>query len=69
MVRELARQVKPDVRLGKDALLALQEGAEQHVVQLFKNAQTFAIHANRQTIVPDDLALANAESARLAVPS
>lgn len=63
LVREIAADYKTDVRFNRQALLALQSGAEQYLVDMFKQAQSFAIHAGRQTITPDDLKLAHADNA------
>ena len=40
------------------ALLALQEAAEAHLVKLFEDANLCAIHAKRVTIMPKDVQLA-----------
>lgn len=40
------------------ALLALQEASEAHLVQLFEDANSCAIHGKRITIMPRDLHLA-----------
>ena len=50
------------LRFAGSAMLALQEGAETHLVELFKEAQTYAIHAGRETVCPHDLQLANANA-------
>lgn len=58
VIREIAEEVSSDsVRFTKDALLALQEGAEQHLVEMFKEAQKLAIHSNRQTVSLADINL------------
>lgn len=40
------------------ALLALQEAAEQFLVQIFEEANLCAIHAKRVTVMPKDIQLA-----------
>uniref|UniRef100_A0A8C6SP34 Core Histone H2A/H2B/H3 domain-containing protein n=1 Tax=Neogobius melanostomus TaxID=47308 RepID=A0A8C6SP34_9GOBI len=40
------------------ALLALQEAAESFLVLLFADANLYAIHASRVTVLPRDLQLA-----------
>jgi len=40
------------------ALLALQEAAEAHIVKLLEDANLCAIHAKRVTIMPKDIHLA-----------
>ena len=62
LIREIAGSFKSDVRFNKQALLALQEGTEQYIVELFKQSQSFAIHAGRQTITVEDLQLAHADT-------
>lgn len=58
LVRELAREVKVDLRFGTLALLALQESAEAYLVGLFEDTNLCAIHAKRVTIMPKDMQLA-----------
>jgi len=41
-----------------DAMLALQEAAESHIVGLFEDANLCTIHAKRVTITPKDMQLA-----------
>lgn len=41
-----------------DALLALQEASEAHLVGLFEDANLCTIHAKRVTIMPKDIQLA-----------
>jgi len=41
-----------------DAMLALQEAAESHIVGLFEDANLCTIHAKRVTIMPKDMQLA-----------
>ena len=40
------------------ALLAIQEASEAHLVQLFEDANSCAIHGKRVTIMPRDIQLA-----------
>lgn len=60
LIREIAKEVGDgeDMRFQKDALLAIQEGAEEYLVDMFKSAQKFAIHSNRQTVDLKDIELA-----------
>ena len=58
LVREIAHDMKIDVRFQSTALLALQEAAEAYVVGLFEDTNMCAIHANRVTIQPKDMQLA-----------
>lgn len=41
-----------------EAKEALQEATEEYVVEIFKKTQKCANHAKRETIKPEDLALA-----------
>lgn len=41
-----------------DAMIALQEAAEAHLVGLFEDAYLCTIHAKRVTIMPKDMQLA-----------
>ncbi|THU79106.1 histone 3, partial [Dendrothele bispora CBS 962.96] len=59
LVREIAEDVRADLRFQSSALLALQEAAESHLVSLFEDTNLAAIHAKRVTIQPKDLALAS----------
>jgi len=58
LVREIAQDFKQDLRFQSPAILALQEAAEDYLVQLFAEAQLCAIHARRVTVMPNDLRLA-----------
>ena len=58
LVRELAHEVKTDLRFQSTALLALQEAAEAYLVGLFEDTNLCALHAKRVTIQPKDLQLA-----------
>ena len=58
VVREIAREIKPDLRFGAGAILALQEACEEYVVGLFEDCNLLAIHAHRVTIQPRDMILA-----------
>lgn len=58
LVREIARTCKPNVRFQSSAVLALQEAVEEYVTNLFADANLAALHSNRVTIMPKDMALA-----------
>lgn len=58
LVRELAYEIKTDLRFQSTALLALQEAAEAYIVGLFEDTNLCAIHAKRITIMPKDIQLA-----------
>ncbi|GFR40755.1 hypothetical protein Agub_g1367 [Astrephomene gubernaculifera] len=63
LVREIAQKggvngELKDVRFRADALEALQEAAEAHMVGMMEDANLCAIHAKRVTIMPKDMQLA-----------
>lgn len=58
LVREIAQDMKADLRFQFTAVLALQEAAESYVVRLFEDSYLCAIHAKRVTVMPKDLAFA-----------
>ena len=58
LVREVAQDVKSDLRFQSSALEALQECSEAYLVGLFEDTNLCAIHAKRVTILPRDLQLA-----------
>lgn len=58
MVREIAENIKPDLRFQSTAILALQEAAEAYLVGVFEDTNLCAIHAGRVTIQPNDMKLA-----------
>mmetsp|Transcript_9282 Transcript_9282/g.32769 ORF Transcript_9282/g.32769 Transcript_9282/m.32769 type:complete len:121 (-) Transcript_9282:853-1215(-) len=59
LVREIANNISPEpLRWTAEALLALQEAAEDVLVHLFEDCNLCAIHAKRVTIMPKDLQLA-----------
>ena len=58
LVREIANDVKTDLRFQSTAILALQEATEAYMVSLFEDTNLCAIHAKRVTIMPKDVQLA-----------
>ena len=58
LVREIAQDIKQDLRFQSSAILALQECAESWLVSLFEDTNLCAIHAKRITIMPKDMQLA-----------
>ena len=60
LVRELTVEITncTDYRFQSLALLALQESAEAYITGMFEDANLCAIHANRVTVMPRDIALA-----------
>ena len=59
VVREIARDIKSDLRFELKALEALQVAAENHLVGVFRDANLCAIHNNRQTLFSSDMRLAS----------
>jgi len=58
LVREIAREFKPDIRFQSSALGALQEASEAYLVSLFEDTNSCALHAKRVTIMAKDMQLA-----------
>ena len=58
VVREIAQDIKADLRFQGTAVLALQESMEAYIVGLFEDTNLCAIHAKRVTIMPKDIHLA-----------
>ena len=58
LVREIAQDMKNDLRFQSTAILALQEAAEAYLTGLFEDTNLCAIHARRVTIMPKDMQLA-----------
>jgi len=58
LVREIAQGIKRDSRWTSTALQALQEAAENHLVDVLQDANLCVIHAKRVTIKPEDIQLA-----------
>lgn len=58
-VKEVIQEVaNPDLRMRADALEALREAAEAHLVKTLEDGNRLAIHARRVTIRPSDMQLA-----------
>uniref|UniRef100_UPI00398F69B4 histone H3-like n=1 Tax=Pristiophorus japonicus TaxID=55135 RepID=UPI00398F69B4 len=58
LVREIAQDVKTNLRFQSSAVMALQEASEAYLVGLFEDTNLCAIHAKRVTIMPKDIQLA-----------
>jgi histone H3 len=50
LVREIAQDLKTDLRFQSSAVMALQEASEAYLVGLFKDTNLCAVHAKRVTI-------------------
>ncbi len=58
LVKEIATNLKSDLRMQSTALLALQEALEAYLVHLFEDSNDCAIHAKHVTIMSKDIQLA-----------
>ena len=58
LVREIAQDLRRDLRFQSSTVMALQEAAEAYLVGLFEHAELCAKHANRKTITTKDIQLA-----------
>lgn len=59
LVREIQMNMsKTPYRWQGTAILALQEAAEAHLINLFEDANLCALHGKRVTIMPKDMQLA-----------
>ncbi|CAO4380392.1 unnamed protein product [Caenorhabditis nigoni] len=58
LVREIAQDMKSDLRFQSTAVEALQEASERFLVEIFELTQLCAIHAKRVTITSKDIQLA-----------
>jgi histone H3/H4 len=59
-VRDIAQELKGDLRFEKQALLAFQEAFEANTVNLLERGILCSFHGKRVTLKKDDLKLANA---------
>ncbi len=57
LAREIAQDIKEDVRFTSSALLALQEASEDSLTRLFTLTNLMCIHRGRVTIMPKDMQL------------
>eukprot|EP00915_Cephaloidophora_sp_WS-2016_P006442 GHVH01008712.1.p1 GENE.GHVH01008712.1~~GHVH01008712.1.p1 ORF type:complete len:137 (-),score=16.77 GHVH01008712.1:37-447(-) len=58
LVREIANDVKGELRFQSSAVMALQEATEAYLTGLFEDTNLCAIHAKRVTIMSRDIQLA-----------
>ena len=58
LVREIAQDIKSDLRFQGSAVLALQESSKAYLVGLFEDTNLCAVHAKRVTVMPRDMQLA-----------
>ena len=55
LVREIAQDVKTDIRFQSTAIMALQEASEAYLVGLFEDSNLCAIHTKRVTIMQKNI--------------
>ena len=58
LVREMAQNMKTELRFQASALSALQEASEAYLIGLFEDTNLCTLHAKRVTIMPKDIQLA-----------
>jgi histone H3/H4 len=58
MIREIMRDINPELRCKPAAALCLQMAVEAWLVSLFEDAGACATHGRRMTVMPKDLWLA-----------
>ena len=58
LVRDIAHDIKADVRFQSSAIGAIQEATEAYLVSIFVDTNLCAIHARRVTIQSKDIQLA-----------
>ncbi len=59
LVREVIAEVSTSAtRIKPEAIEALQQGAEDHIVALLQRSQRYALHSRRVTLNDEDLKLA-----------
>ena len=58
LVREIGQSIKANIRWQSTAIFPLQNGTKDYMVRLFNDANLCAVHAWRQTIMPQDIHLA-----------
>ena len=54
-MRAIMQQQRGSLRFHDMALLALQDVSEAYIVNLFKDANMCAVHAQRVTLMPEDI--------------
>ncbi len=57
LVREIVQNMHKELRFQSTALLALQEGAEAFLVEMFEKVNHIAIFGKRVTVMPRDIQL------------
>ena len=57
LVKEIAQQIRPDLRFQSTSILALHEASESFLVTMFNKVNLGAIHGGRVTIQVKDILL------------
>lgn len=57
-MRGIAQTFRTNLRFKADAIDVIQEAAENYISNLFEDAYICALHAKRETVLPDDINLA-----------
>ncbi len=57
-MRQVVRNIDPDLRFQAQALIALQESAEAYLTGIFEDSNLCALHAKRVTVMKKDMDLA-----------
>lgn len=57
-MRGIAQNFRTNLRFKAEAVDVIQEAAETYITNLFEDAYICALHAKRETILPDDINLA-----------
>jgi len=58
LVRDIAQQLRPDVRMQPEALQAMQHSLEHYIVSVFEDSNLSSLHAKRVTVMAKDVQLA-----------
>jgi histone H3 len=59
LVREIGNKFLLNIRFSDEAFYLLQMDTEHHLMKIFKNAVSIAIHSKRNTLFPKDIQFAN----------
>lgn len=55
LIREIAQNIRSDIRFQSGAVLAIQEATEAHIIAVFEDTLWCAHHAKRSTILAKGL--------------
>ena len=57
LIKKIVNEIKPNLRISSDGLIALQHATEDYLNKLFKKTVIIAVHDKRQTIYKSDFEL------------